>query len=348
MPSTSHTGPGLQIIVGGYTPPLGSGVGVSSFRTTRADAETVELVAGTPVPLESASYLVKHPDLPWVYAISEAGPTTVMALRLGADGSLTGGAAVTGSGEGACHLCLDPTGRYLLVANYGSGSVSSFPVRPDGTLGAEASLLQFSGSGPDPERQEAPHAHQVVVQGSEIWVPDLGTDVIRRLRVDDEGLLTEAAAPIALPAGSGPRHLVVVDEHLVVACELTARLWLARRDGPGWTEVTTVPCSAVDTPERVYPSALVAEANLVFVANRGAGTVAVFELGTAASTLTARAELGCGGSWPRDLVVTPSHLWVANQTDDTVVAIARDDAGSRVDFQIPTPSPACILLVGPD
>ncbi|MDX6323045.1 MAG: 6-phosphogluconolactonase, partial [Propionibacteriaceae bacterium] len=364
MPSTSRSAPGIsQLIVGAYTAPMGGGLGVSAFTAAASDADTVELVAGRPVPLESPSYLIRHPTLPWIYAITESGPTTVVALRLDPDGTLTPEPPVGGSGDGACHLCLDPAARFVLVANYGSGSVSSFPVRADGSLGAEVDLYQLSGSGPDTERQEAPHAHQVVLDGDEILVPDLGTDLVHRLRIDDAGRLSRAAAPVSLPAGSGPRHLVVVGEHLVVACELSAELWVARRDGSGWASGTSVPASAAQPAERIYPSALVAHGEQVFVANRGSGTIAVFDLPDAAAPprvsdagarsnlsdtgaqLSMRVELDCGGSWPRDLVVTDSHLWVANQTDDTVVVIARADLEApRIDFVVPTASPACIVL----
>lgn len=90
MPSTSRSAPGIsQLIVGAYTAPMGGGLGVSAFTAAASDADTVELVAGRPVPLESPSYLIRHPTLPWIYAITESGPTTVVALRLDPDGTLT-------------------------------------------------------------------------------------------------------------------------------------------------------------------------------------------------------------------------------------------------------------------
>ncbi len=359
MASTPPTGPSVpdlgisQLIVGGYTPPTGRGVGVASFHPSAAGTtgtvagdQSLGLVAGQSLPVESASYLVRHPTLPWIYAVSESDPTAVTAIRIDPDGTLTAQPPVVGSGSGGCHLCVDPAGGFVLAANYESGSVSSFGILPDGVLAGEADLLQLTGSGPDAERQQGPHAHQVVADGAEILVPDLGTDLVHRLHVDDAGRLTRATDPIQLPAGSGPRHLVVVGDCLVVACELSAELWLARRDGAGWTAVGTVPASQAATAERIYPSALIAHRSQVFVANRGAGSVSVFDLDPSGPRLRPRAEIDCHGSWPRDLVVTASHLWVANQTDDRVVAIARDNLDeARVELEIPTPTPASIVLL---
>ena len=96
---------------------------------------------------------------------------------------------------------------------------------------------------------------------------------------DADGRFRTGAEPIVLPAGSGPRHLVLIEDFLVVACELSAELWLGRRsDDDGWTEVQRVAASTVEVDEPIFPSALRADGDQVFVANRGAGTIAVFEL----------------------------------------------------------------------
>lgn len=333
-----------QLVIGAYTPPMGDGAGVTVLTADPATAGAMR--AGEPVALSSPSYLLRHPGLPFVYATSEEGPTTVTTLVVDAAGGLLNLASVTGTGSGACHLCFDPSGRFVLVANYGSGSVSCFGIDSSGTLGPETDLFQLTGGGPDSERQEGPHAHQVVVDGDEILVPDLGTDRVVRLRVDAAGRLSEAAQPVQLPPGSGPRHLVVLEDHLVVACELNATLWLARREGSTWVETDVVDASRSRTAERIYPSAFVADGRTVFVANRGAGTIGVFSVDPETSTVSRQTEIDCGGPWPRDLVVTPTHLWVANQTSHRVVAIARADLDAvRIDLDLETSSPACLIVL---
>ncbi len=210
-----------------------------------------------------------------------------------------------------------------MVAHYGSGSVSSFAVDDGGRLSERLDLMTFDGSGPVPERQDGSRAHQVVFAGGELLVSDLGTDRVHRLVLDADGRFRTGAEPIVLPAGSGPRHLVLIEDFLVVACELSAELWLGRRSDDGWTEVQRVPASTVEVDEPISPSALRADGNQVFVANRGAGTIAVFELDLPSGRLIRLTEFPGGGSCPRDLVVHPDGLWVANQTNHLISVFSR-------------------------
>jgi len=104
-----------------------------------------------------------------------------------ADGRLERLTSRESGGEVGCHLALSPDGRYLVVAHYGSGSVSSFAVDNGARLSERLDLMTFDGSGPVAERQDRSRAHQVVFAGGEILVPDLGTDRVHRLALDADG-----------------------------------------------------------------------------------------------------------------------------------------------------------------
>lgn len=344
------------MVVGGYTADAGGrAVGVSCYRSGtgqgtagRAGGPVFELV--DTLELLSPSYLVAHPVQPWLFAVSEADPALVSSLELHRDGSLRLLDTVPTGGDGACHLALSPDLTRLAVANYGSGSVSSFGVDGEGRLSRQ-DVWQLTGQGPDPERQAGPHAHQVVWHGEELLVCDLGTDRVHRLRPAADGRLTEAAPPIALPAGSGPRHLVLLGEHLAVACELSGELWLARRgaDG-GWSPLPPTPTSTSTSnlPEGgpVQPSALVSDGSRLFVANRGPGTVSVFGLdGNGESRLVRISEFPCGGASPRDLTVSEEHLWVAHPDEDLVSVFAlASGPGAEPAFTLSAPTPTCVVL----
>ena len=333
-----------QVVIGGYTSEAeGDAVGLRSLRPDESGAGLA--VVGT-LALPSPTYLVAHPDQPWLFVVSESEAGQVSSVRLEDDGALTLLSTVATGGSGSCHVAVARDARHVLVADYGSGTVCSVPVGADGVLGERSGFWRSTGSGPDTERQEGPHAHQVVLDGDEVLVADLGTDQVHRLRVEPDGGLVEAGPAVPLPAGSGPRHLVVLGDHLVVATELSGELWLGRRasDG-GWTELDRVPCTAVTGDGERYPSALRADGDTVLVANRGPGTVATFALDADAGTLRLLDERPGGGRWPRDLVVADDLLWVANQTDD-VVTVLRRGAGSGAEpvLLVPGPAPACVLL----
>jgi 6-phosphogluconolactonase len=116
------------------------------------------------------------------------------------------------------------------VANYETGSVCVLPIERDGRLGEATDTVQFSGSGPVPDRQEGPHAHMVVPSPgrSFILAVDLGTDRLMAFRLDRErGALSPIVSPwTQMPPGAGSRHLVF-HPHLpfaYVICELQSAI----------------------------------------------------------------------------------------------------------------------------
>lgn len=109
--------------------------------------------------------------------------------------------------------------------------------------------------------------------------------------------------------------------------------------------VGTVPASRAATAERVYPSALVADGSQVLVAT-AAPAPSACSTSIRPDPSCDRAPRSAATDPARDLVVTCSHLWVTNQTDDRVLAIARDSVDDpRVELEIPTPTLACIVVL---
>lgn len=67
--------------------------------------------------------------------------------------------------------------------------------------------IQFSGTGPNADRQESSHPHEVYVYEDELLIPDLGADKTWRLTKGPAGW--EVKGAIDYPAGAGPRHILV-------------------------------------------------------------------------------------------------------------------------------------------
>lgn len=340
-PAVPEFDPPEHIFVGGYTEEMGGAAkGLTEYAGSAPHAELAAL------GLTSPSYVIRHPDNPWLYAVSESSPGQVSAISYDDDG-LHLINTVNSGGDGGCHLCFDHSGDFVVVAHYTSGSIASFAIESNGALSERRGLLEFSGSGPDTDRQAEAHAHQVTSVGQAIMVSDLGSDAIHLVRIDDEGELTPAGDSIKLPDGSGPRHLVISGRHLVVACELSATLWVTALDAGVEAEGTSVPCSARQIDERIYPSGIAVYGDQIVVANRGADTVAIFTL-DAFGTPHPLTEIDCGGRWPRDLAVDGEQLWVANQQSDTVTVIKPATVSNRPEdwhivHQMPTSAPACVV-----
>ena len=336
-----------QLLIGGYTAESGgTATGVRALLNVAGGDGKLSLSERPPLSLPSPSYLIGHPEGPWVFAVSETSPSTLSSLETDWEGNLRLISTVPSGGEGGCHLALSHDGRFVLVAHYGSGSIASFAIKEDGALSERIDLLEFSGSGPDSERQSSAHAHQIVVDGEELLVCDLGSDEIHRVRFDPaSGSFAGQEDSIALPPGSGPRHLVLVDDFVTVACELSGELWFARRTDDGWDHIRTVSTSAAEG-DVVQPSGITVLDDRVFVANRGVDTISVFDVERATGWLTRVTEFPCGGEWPRDLTIRDGWLWISNERSNDITVFGVSPLPPEVPATvIPSPSPTCLLLL---
>lgn len=97
----------------------------------------------------------------------------------------------------------------MLSANYTSGSIAVHPINEDGSLGDTAYFLQRSGTGPNAERQEGPHAHQIAFDraGAYVFDIDLGSDTVYTSTLTEDGQLEEVDR-LHIHPGAGPRHMV--------------------------------------------------------------------------------------------------------------------------------------------
>jgi 6-phosphogluconolactonase len=147
------------------------------------DAQTGKL--STPVlvaEIKNPSYLAFHPDGKTLYATTELpeGLAGVSSFKLNQDGTLKLLNTQNTGGKNCNHLAVDAAGKYLVVANYGSGSVSNLPVKSDGSLAEFTQLVQHTGKSVHPTRQTSSHAHGIYFDATNrfVAVPDLGIDQV--------------------------------------------------------------------------------------------------------------------------------------------------------------------------
>ena len=265
-------------------------------------------------------------------------------------------------GTGPCHLVLDPSGRNLLVANYGSGSVSVVRVGADGRLGDTTASIQHHGHSVNPQRQQGPHAHGVTLDPANkfAFVCDLGLDQVLAYRFDaDRGTLTPAEpAAIAIKPGSGPRHLVFRPDgrFAYVISEMSSTVTTFAYDASTGRlreieTVSTLP-PYFDGANSGAEIALVPSGKFLFVSNRGQNSVVLFAVDREKGTLEYIEDQGTGGKKPRQFAIQPSarHLVVVNQDSDTVLACRIDPDNGRLKpsgIFADVPSPACAVFLPP-
>lgn len=257
-------------------------------------------------------------------------------------GGLTGG-------DDPTHIAVvhSTPGTVVLAANYTSGSLS-MNVLKDDLLGPTPELIiSYIGSGPVAGRQDSSHPHQVVVDSlsGSVLVPDLGADSIHVHRMTDLAAGKPIHRDLQLPPGCGPRHLVITDGIVIVACELDNTVRTIDLDSG--TQLDCAPASKSLSEGICYPSAIrLTRDGQVLVANRGPDTLGVLAFDGASGTLRYVAEYPCGGEHPRDFELTGDerHVVVANLSGNRVSILERDSSGQiQLTSNLPIPSPTCTV-----
>src|SRR5207248_7685475 len=201
------------VYVGTYTGPTSKGIYAYRFNAATGQSNSLGLVAETTNP----SFLVVDRTRRFLYAVNEvsdyqgqkSGGVSAFAIDR-KTGRLTLLNEVASRGADPCYVTLDKTGKYVLVANYDSGTVAVFSVLNDGRLGETSSVIQHSGHGVDPKRQEGPHAHEIELSHDNKFAiaADLGLDELLIYHFDAaKGTLAANDPPYAkVEPGAGPRH----------------------------------------------------------------------------------------------------------------------------------------------
>jgi 6-phosphogluconolactonase len=332
--------------IGSYTRESGGkGLGITAVeRDPHTGALTdLGLVAATPSP----SFLAWHPTLPVLYAVNELRAGTVTAWRTDTGATSRGD---TG-GDSPCHLAVTPDGNHLIATNYASGSVAVHALDPSGAIGDRTDLLEHRGHGPDRERQASAHPHMVSAHPAPVLVVDLGTDAVYPYGLD-QGRLVPNGPRIHLKAGTGPRHLARHPDgrRVFVVGELDPVVTVFGVDDHGWHQRHRVPASARPGLRQPSEIALGPDGRFLYVANRGANTIAVFAVDGAPAVDDAGPalvdEVDCLGDWPRHFAVIGEHLYVANERSHSI-AVFRIDAVSgnlsAIGGPHPSRSPTCVL-----
>ena len=298
------------------------------------------------------SFLAIHGK--YLYAANENQDGSVSAFAIDGD-RLTLQNRVSSRGAGPCHISLDRTGKWLFVANYVSGSVAAFPVHDDGSLGEASAFVQHAGSSIDHERQEGPHAHEVVPSpdNRHLLVADLGVDQVFTYNLDaTRGTLMQAGATKVAP-GSGPRHLVFNGAFVYVLNELNATVDAFRWNGnlQPIGSAPMLPAGYAGTKSgaeiAVHPNG-----KFLYASNRGHDSIAIFSIGSLGK-LAPLGHVPTAGKTPRNFAIDPTgnFLLAANQESSSVVVFRVDSKTGLlkpIGSSVTVPTPVSIVFAGLD
>jgi len=326
------------VFAGTYTTKTES-KGIYSFEF---DTDTGKLTSkGLAVETPDPSWVVVSASGKYAYAANEAGKgSTVSAFAVDAKSAkLTLLNQMPALGEDPCYMSFDKNGKFLLVANYSSGSIAVFPILADGRLGEHTALVKDQGTtGPNKERQEAPHAHWIETSPDNRFalVADLGLDEVLVYKFDfATGTLAPNEPAFArLKAGSGPRHAVFFQKGKFVfaVSELASTATSFAYDMKRGTlkEIATVSTLPPGFSGRndVAEVAVHPNGKFLYVSNRGSDSIAILSLDPGSRTLTPTGGIPTGGKEPRHFAIDPGgkYLLAENQHSNNIVVFKIDAA----------------------
>lgn len=360
--------PAMVVYVGTFssTAPHGRGRAEGIY-VYRLDPSSGALIGTHTKPgIANPAFLALDPGRRYLYAVNEVpeidghagGAVSAFAIDP-ATGDLTYLNRQSSHGSDPCHLSVDRTGRFVLVANYGGGSVALLPIGDDGRLDPATDFHQHQGASVDPQRQRGPHAHSINLDPTNRYAlaPDLGLDQVLIYRLDlEQGALRPNDPPSApLPAGSGPRHLAFHPSapYAYVINELGSTMTTLAWDGANGTlrpiqTVSTLPSDFAGRSHcadvHVAPSG-----RFVYGSNRGHDSIVIFAVDPATGTLTLVGHESTRGQTPRNFAIDPTgtFLLAANQGTDTIVTFRIDGETGRLAPTGPVtsvPTPVCVTI----
>jgi len=321
----------LFLFIGTYTTKTSEGIYVYRFNTQTGEATPVTVAKG----IKNPSFQAISPDHRFLYSVAEMNGGAVSAFAIDKNsGELTLLNAQSAGGNGPCHVAVDKTGKWVLVGNYGGGSLSILPVQPDGSLGKATQTIQHEGKSANAQRQEKPHVHSINIapNNHDIFVPDLGTDKIMTYQLDiKSGQLSAGTPPFwAATPGAGPRHFTVhpSGKFAYVIQELNATITgfhYKKGKLDAFQTVKTLPdnytgnkwCADI----HISP-----DGQFLYGSNRAHESLVIFSIHQKKGQLTYVGHQDVLGKTPRNFMIDPTGKWVlvANQDSDNVVIFSRD------------------------
>src|SRR5215813_8244924 len=221
------------------------------------------------------------------------------------------------NGKNGVSLAVDATNRFLILANYSSGTVSVLPINTDGSLAPLSDLYTLPGK---------PGPHKA-----------LDADFIFRLDTVAGKLAAASPPSVASRPGAGPRHCAFHPtlSYTYVINELDSTITTFRFD-PDRGQLTPLQVITTLPPTFTGDSttseiAVSPSGRFVYGSNRGHDSLAIFSIDES-GVLSPVGWEPTQGKTPRFFAIEPSgtFLYAANQNSDTIVTFRVDQATGKL------------------
>lgn len=341
--------------IGTYT--KGDSKGIYSFTLDAEKGELQEVKAAA--ELENPTYVTISKDNKFLYSVAKNGENGGIASYTinSANGDLKAVNQHFTMGASPCHVSINKDNSMAVTANYHRGTIESYAVNSEnGTIFSAVSVKEHTGSGPNAERQEKPHAHYSGFTPDEKFVAaiDLGIDKLITYKVAGHSL--HEANSFTFTPGSGPRHLVFHPngKFAYVMTELSSEVIGLEYDQENGTfsELQYISAIPDDFTKNNQGSAIhiSSDGRYIYAANRGHDSIALFHVNQDNGKLSFVEHTSTEGAWPRDFVLDPSEefLVASNQETSNIVLFKRDRESGKLTLlqsNVSVPFPVCVKFL---
>ena len=361
----------LRVYTGTYTHPIIFGTGQIldskglGIYLLELDLQFGKLeIKGIFKNIVNPSYLVINNDRTCLYAVNELkefqgmASGAVSAFQIsGHTGDLELLNQQPTNGTDPCHVEIDPHGDLLYVSNFMSGSVSVFPIQPDGSIGELSQFIQHEGSSVNPARQSGPHAHSLVFSpdGRFAFVPDLGLDKLMAYQVvsGENPLVEMPGSHFQTKPGAGPRHCSFSPDgnfcYLINELDSTILALAYVKEKGSFEElqcVSSLPYGVSVPGNTCADIHLTPDGMFLYGSNRGHNSLIVYKIDQQTGLLDFVDCEPCGGKIPRNFSIDPtgSYVLCANQDSDNIIVFRIDaKTGHLTELsQITVHTPVCV------
>jgi 6-phosphogluconolactonase len=343
-----------NLYVGTFTSGDAEGIYLCSFNNSTGSITLRQVFKG----VDNPSFLKISPDKKFLYAVTrpqtaiEASGGYVQSYSIKNGGELQFINKQVANGADPCHIDVSSDGRYAAIATYGGGTVSLYEIEPGGSLKPAASIITNEGSGPNPSRQKAPHAHAVKFspEGNTLFSADLGTDRLNILNRKGNRIEPARQSHVKLSPGAGPRHLSINTggKAIYVINELNSTISVLEQKGGKWVESQSISTLPEGFNETNYCADIHVspDGRFVYGSNRGHNSIAVYKTDARTNKLEWITSVSTQGDWPRNFTFSPDgqFLLVANERSGNIVVFRIDENGipRYTGNEVKIPSPVCL------
>lgn len=343
----------FNLVIGTYTKGCDSkGIYVYDFNAETGDTQLRSSTENSVNP----SFITLSQKNDFVYSVNEDGPnSTASAFKYDAKkGTLDFINKQNTQSSDPCYIINDDA--FVITANYTGGSVAVFGKNKNGSLTELKQLVQHSGKGINPSRQEKSHLHSVQFTPDHQFVlaADLGTDKMYLYQYNPNATKPlQLKNSIIVKPGSGPRHFVFSKNakklYLLQELDGTVSVFNYAKGKLKLVQETTVVADGFKGTFTAADIHISPDGKFLYATNRKeANTITCFKI-LKNGQLELASRISTMGDGPRNFAIDPTgnFLLVGHQYTNNVVIFKRDkttgaltDTGKRIEMC----SPVCLVF----